>query len=190
MRSYQGFPGPDRVELATPPNVQHITLRHLPLDLLNPSSIRHCASSFLAQESRLDVLVLNAAIAPNHREPSGWIASSLEGESNQSIMQTIELEKAMMTNVIGTSMLTKLLEPALMKAGEDVTNDGEKPRVALVSSDLHRRLGDLEGKLFRLALPLPIHARFAVVTPQTIRDLLSLNQWNGMRTYKLTKLVQ
>lgn len=154
VRLHQESIWPDRAELATPSNVHHITLRHLPLDLLNPSSIRQCASSFLAQESRLDVLVLNAAIAPNHREPSGWIASSFEGESDHSTMQTVELEKAMMTNVIGTSMLTKLLEPALMKAAEDATQDGEKPRVALVSSELHRRLGDLEGALFRLAIPL------------------------------------
>ena len=182
------MPGP---ELASTLAAHHIALRHLPLDLLNPYSVRDCASRFLSQESRLNVLVLNAAIAPNQREPSGWIASSLEGRTpEQSSKNMIELEKAMMTNVIGTSMLAKALEPAMVKAAEEATHHDEKPRIALVSSELHRRLGDLEGELIRFILTCPNSERLHAVTPQTIRHLVFLDQWNGMQTYKLTKLVQ
>lgn len=141
----------------TAPNVANVSLRHLSLDLLDPTSIRDCASRFLSQESRLDVLVLNAAIAPNQREPSGFIVRSLQSqEPEQSIEENLELEKGMMTNVVGTSMFTRLLEPALLKAAEDSGEGGEKPRIALVSSELHRRLGDIEGNLFRLTTALPL----------------------------------
>lgn len=120
-----------------------VELRHVPLDLLNPTSIRDCASKFLAQESKLDVLVLNAAIAPNEREPAGFLVPPADEESGYSYEEPLVLEKAMMTNVIGTAMLAKLLEPALVIAAK---YEEEKPRVVLVSSELHRRLGDMEGK--------------------------------------------
>lgn len=121
-------------------------LRHLPLDLLDPNSIRKCASRFLAQETRLDVLVLNAAIAPNQREPAGLIVPAFEGEgTDPSRKGYLELEKGMMTNVVGTAMLAKLLEPALLNATE-AADALERPRVVVVSSELHRRLGDLLGK--------------------------------------------
>jgi NAD(P)-dependent dehydrogenase (short-subunit alcohol dehydrogenase family) len=130
--------------------VNHVLLRHLPLDLLDPFSIRNCASKFLAQEARLDVLVLNAAIAPNQREPSGQMVRSLQSTmSDQSLDEDLELEQAMMTNVVGSSMLMRLLQPALLKAADDSGEGGKKPRVALVSSELHRRLGDIEGNMFR-----------------------------------------
>ncbi|KAJ9113985.1 hypothetical protein QFC22_005803 [Naganishia vaughanmartiniae] len=149
-----------------------VSLHHLPLNLLNPNSIRNCASEFLSQESRLDVLVLNAAIAPNKRESSGLIIPQRRGgESDESSPEELELETGMMTNVVGSAMLTKLLEPALLKA-EISENEVEKPRIVLVSSELHRRLGDLE------------------ITPQSVQKLTSPVGWKGMQTYKLTKLIQ
>lgn len=117
-------------------------LRHVPLDLLDPNSIRNCASTFLAKESKLDVLVLNAAVAPNQSEPTGFIVPPLEDAHGNPSEEPLELEKGMMTNVVGTAMLAKLLEPALV----DAAKHGEKPRVVLVSSELHRKLGDIEGK--------------------------------------------
>lgn len=171
--------------------VSHVSLRHLPLDLLDPSSIRNCASRFLSQEARLDVLVLNAAIVPNQREPSGQRVRSLQSAtSDQPLDEDLELEQAMMTNVIGTSMFTELLQPALMKAAEDSAEGSEKPRIALVSSELHRRLGNIEGKVPEVGFGPFKTESSCTVTPQTIQNLLSAHEWNGMRTYKLTKLLQ
>ncbi|KAJ9091888.1 hypothetical protein QFC19_008914 [Naganishia cerealis] len=130
-----------------------VSLHHLPLDLLNPDSIRNCALEFLSQEARLDVLILNAAIAPNGRESTGFIIPHCRaGESDENVAGDFELETGMMTNVVGTAMLTKLLEPALLKDSERSEERDRIPRIVLVSSELHRRLGGLEG-------PIHIHRR-------------------------------
>lgn len=175
-----------------------VSVHHLPLDLLDPNSIRNCASEFLSRESRLDTLVLNAAIAPNKRQPSGFIipGQSTEG-SGGTMAGDIDLDTGMMTNVIGSAILTKLLEPALLKAPEFSEDVVEKPRIVLVSSELHRRLGDLEG-LFELFVPSSeftfirqvYFILIIVVTPQSIQKLASSAGWKGMQTYKLTKLIQ
>lgn len=130
------------LESSKPSNVE---LRHVALDLLDPTSIRNCASTFLVQETKLDVLVLNAAIAPNKRELAGFIVPPQDKRDGHPTDDSLGLERAMMTNVIGTAMLAKLLEPALIKAAKD---EEEKPRVVLVSSELHRRLGDVEGEFW------------------------------------------
>jgi NAD(P)-dependent dehydrogenase (short-subunit alcohol dehydrogenase family) len=138
----QSHSGPHKLAPESP-RTNNVELRHVPLDLLDPTSIRNCASAFLAQETKLDVLVLNAAIAPNKRESAGFVVPPLAERNEHSNEEPRELEKGMITNVIGTAMLAKLLEPALIKAAKD---GEEKPRVVLVSSELHRKLGDLEGK--------------------------------------------
>ncbi|KAJ9092388.1 hypothetical protein QFC21_006890 [Naganishia friedmannii] len=158
-----------------------VSLYHLPLDLLNPNSIRHCASAFLSRESKLDVLVLNAAIAPNKRESSGSVIPRHKGGKNDMGMaEDFELETGMMTNVIGSAMLTKLLEPALLKAPGIPEDAVEKPRIVLVSSELHRRLGATQASF---VFP-------SAVTPQSVQKLTSSAGWKGMQTYKLTKLIQ
>lgn len=168
-----------------------VELRHVPLNLLDPTSIRNCASRFLAQETKLDVLVLNAAIAPNKREALGFIVPPPEDVSGDPSEEPLELEKGMMTNVVGTALLAKLLEPALVDAAK---HGEEKPRVVLVSSELHRRLGDIEGKSYFYQQIKPEsdgRCRDAcTVSPRTIQSLLSAGKWKGMQTYKITKLIQ
>jgi NAD(P)-dependent dehydrogenase (short-subunit alcohol dehydrogenase family) len=77
------------------------TLKSLRLDLADLSTIGPCASSFLAQESRLDVLYNNAGVASC---PGGSVTP--HGH-----------EKHMGTNCIGPFLLTKLLLPILTHTG-------------------------------------------------------------------------
>lgn len=70
----------------------------LDLDLSSFESVRQCASTFLAQESRLDILFLNAGIA------STAPALSKEG---------YELQFG--TNHMGHALLTQLLLPTLLR---------------------------------------------------------------------------
>lgn len=74
-------------------------LKSLPLDLSDLTTISICASTFLAQESRLDVLWNNAGIA---QAPAGTI--SAQGH-----------EAHIGTNCLGPFLLTKLLLPVLIR---------------------------------------------------------------------------
>lgn len=112
--------------------LDRIKLHHLPLDLTSPSSIRACAKSFLEKESKLDVLLLNAAVAPKSRKVTNV---KLKGEP---------VEEAMMTNVLGHALLTESLKSAFHERGA-----GQSTRVVTVSSELHRRIQEI-GKSFSL----------------------------------------
>lgn len=77
-------------------------LKSLHLDLNDLTTVPTCASTFLAQESRLDVLWNNAGIA---RAPVGSL--SIQG-----------YETHMATNCLGPFLLTKLLLPVLVKTAK------------------------------------------------------------------------
>ncbi|KAH8081792.1 hypothetical protein HD553DRAFT_73968 [Filobasidium floriforme] len=134
--------------------LDRIKLHHLPLDLTSPSSIRACAKSFLEKESKLDVLLLNAAVAPKSRNVTNV---KLKGEP---------VEEALMTNVLGHALLTESLKSAFHERGSE-----RSTRIVTVSSELHRRIQE-------------------IVSPDTISDLLGPAAWDGMRAYKITKLIQ
>jgi NAD(P)-dependent dehydrogenase (short-subunit alcohol dehydrogenase family) len=112
--------------------LDRIKLHHLPLDLASPSSIRACAKSFLEKESKLDFLLLNAAVAPKSRKVTHV---KLKGEP---------VEEAMMTNVLGHALLTESLKSAFHERGSE-----RSTRVVTVSSELHRRVQEI-GKSFPL----------------------------------------
>lgn len=89
----------------------------LPLDLMSLDSIRDAASSFTAQSSRLDCLILNAgvmALPPGNTEMGHEIQFG--------------------TNYTGHFLLTKLLLPTLLKTVEE---PGADVRVVTVSSIGH-----------------------------------------------------
>jgi len=77
-------------------------LKPLHLDLGDLSTIPKCAETFLAQESRLDILFNNAGIS---RQPAGTV--SAQGH-----------EIHMATNCIGPFLLTKLLLPILLQTAK------------------------------------------------------------------------
>jgi NAD(P)-dependent dehydrogenase (short-subunit alcohol dehydrogenase family) len=112
--------------------LDRIQLHHLPLDLTSPFSIRACARSFLEKESKLDFLLLNAAVAPKARNMTNV---KLEGEP---------VEEALMTNVLGHALLTESLKSAFHERGSE-----RSTRVVTVSSELHRRIQEI-GKSFSL----------------------------------------
>jgi NAD(P)-dependent dehydrogenase (short-subunit alcohol dehydrogenase family) len=103
--------------------LDRIKLFHIPLDLSSTSSIKNCAKTFLAKERSLDVLLLNAAVAPNARKMTEM---RLQGEP---------VEEALMTNVLGHALLVQSLRSAFPdKQAEQAT------RIVTVSSELHRKL--------------------------------------------------
>lgn len=112
--------------------LDRIKLYHLPIDLTSPSSIRACAKSFLEKESKLDFLLLNAAVAPKSRKVTNV---KLKGEP---------VEEALMTNVLGHALLTESLKSAFHERGSE-----RSTRVVTVSSELHRRIQET-GKSFSL----------------------------------------
>lgn len=93
-------------------------LKSLVLDLGDLSTILACASAFLAQESRLDVLWNNAGIS---RAPLG--SQSAQGH-----------EAHIGTNCLGHFLLTKLLLPVLVRTAKSAPKDSV--RVVFASSGI------------------------------------------------------
>ncbi|KAK9368737.1 hypothetical protein V1509DRAFT_59128 [Lipomyces kononenkoae] len=98
-------------------------LKSLPLDLGDLTTVPTCASTFLAQESRLDVLFNNAGIA---HVPAGSV--TVQGH-----------EAHMGTNCLGHFLLTQLLLPVLLKTAKSSPKDSV--RVVFTNSSIM----DLEG---------------------------------------------
>lgn len=94
------------------------TLKRLIIDLADLTTIAACASSFLAQESRLDVLFNNAGISG---QPPGSV--SAQGE-----------EAHMATNCLGPYLFTKLLMPVLISTAR--TSPKASVRVVFASSGI------------------------------------------------------
>jgi NAD(P)-dependent dehydrogenase (short-subunit alcohol dehydrogenase family) len=103
--------------------LDHIKLFHIPLDLSSPSSVIKCATEFLRREEKLDLVLLNAAIAPKERKLT---SSEIGGD---------KVEEALMTNVLGNALLLDFLQKAFK-----MREEGEQTRIVTVSSELHRRL--------------------------------------------------
>jgi NAD(P)-dependent dehydrogenase (short-subunit alcohol dehydrogenase family) len=93
-------------------------LKSLPLDLSDLTTISTCASTFLAQESRLDVLWNNAGIG---RAPVGSV--SVQGH-----------EAHMATNCLGPFLLTNLLLPVLIQTAK--SSPEASVRVVFTSSGI------------------------------------------------------
>jgi NAD(P)-dependent dehydrogenase (short-subunit alcohol dehydrogenase family) len=93
-------------------------LNSLPLDLSDLTTISTCTSTFLNQESRLDVLFNNAGIS---RAPAG--STSAQGH-----------EAHMGTNCIGPFLLTKLLLPVLLRTAK--SSPEASVRVVFASSGI------------------------------------------------------
>jgi NAD(P)-dependent dehydrogenase (short-subunit alcohol dehydrogenase family) len=90
---------------------------HLPLDLTSFSSIASAASTFLASESRLDILINNAGIMASP------YSATKEGYEIQ-----------FGTNHMGHALLTKLLLPVLLDTAKQ---PGADVRVVTLSSVGH-----------------------------------------------------
>ncbi|KAL9616156.1 MAG: hypothetical protein Q9160_008936 [Pyrenula sp. 1 TL-2023] len=93
-------------------------LKSLALDLSDLTTISKCASAFLAQENRLDVLWNNAGIA---QAPPGSL--SVQG-----------YEAHMGTNCLGPFLLTKLLQPILVRTSQSSPKAGV--RIVFTSSGI------------------------------------------------------
>jgi hypothetical protein len=122
--------------------------------------------------------LLNAAVAPKARNVT---KVKLKGKP---------VEEALMTNVLGHALLTESLKSAFHERGSE-----RSTRVVTVSSELHRRIQETgESFTFRcLAGKLRVNwnsASTLSVSPDTIFDLLGSATWDGMRAYKITKLIQ
>ncbi|KAJ8097649.1 hypothetical protein POJ06DRAFT_261992 [Lipomyces tetrasporus] len=93
-------------------------LKSLIVDLGDLTTISNCASTFLAQESRLDVLFNNAGIS---RQPAGSVS-------------TQGYEAHIGTNCLGPFLLTKLLLPILLQTAKSAPK--ASVRVVFTSSGL------------------------------------------------------
>jgi NAD(P)-dependent dehydrogenase (short-subunit alcohol dehydrogenase family) len=102
-------------------------LKSLIVDLGDLRTISTCASSFLAQESRLDVLFNNAGVS---RRPAG--STSAQGH-----------ELHMATNCLGPFLLTKLLLPILVRTAK--SSPQASVRVVFASSGIIELLGPRGG---------------------------------------------
>lgn len=106
-------------------------IKSLPLDLSDLTTVPLCASAFLAQESRLDVLFSNAGIA---HVPVGSISAQ-------------DHEAHMATNCLGPFLLTKLLLPVLLRTAKSSPN--ASVRVVFTTSSIV----DINGPPGGLSLP-------------------------------------
>lgn len=97
-------------------------IRFLDLDLGSFESVRRCAAEFLAQESRLDILILNAGIIR--------VATGVTKEGHESHFGI---------NYLGHALLSKLLTPVLLRTAEEQGSADGKSRVRMVvvSSEGH-----------------------------------------------------
>lgn len=102
-------------------------LKSLSLDLSDLTTVPTCASTFLAQESRLDVLWNNAGIA---QAPPGSL--SVQG-----------YETHMGTNCLGPFLLTKLLLPVLTHTAQSSPKAGV--RIVFTSSGIIDMTGPAGG---------------------------------------------
>ncbi|KAJ4423239.1 hypothetical protein N0V82_002100 [Gnomoniopsis sp. IMI 355080] len=102
-------------EDATPEDGNKTEIRFLDLDLGSFESIQRCATEFLAQEQRLDILMLNAGIMR--------VATGLTKEG---------YECHFGINYVGHSLLLKLLTPVVLRTAEISSG---RPRVVIVSSE-------------------------------------------------------
>ncbi|KAK9482731.1 hypothetical protein V1527DRAFT_327698 [Lipomyces starkeyi] len=102
-------------------------IRSLTLDLSDLTTIPTCASTFLAQESRLDVLWHNAGVT---RAPIG--STTVQGH-----------EAHMGTNCLGSFLLTKLLLPVLLRTAKSSPN--ASVRVVFTSSGVIEMTGPPGG---------------------------------------------
>ncbi|KAI0100908.1 hypothetical protein GGR51DRAFT_563789 [Nemania sp. FL0031] len=93
-------------------------VRFLDLDLTVFESVRQCAAEFLAQERRLDVLILNAGII------SAKMGITKEG-----------YEKHFGLNYLGHALLSRLLIPSMLSTAEQ--HPDADVRVVVVSSEGH-----------------------------------------------------
>ncbi|KAK9240422.1 hypothetical protein V1525DRAFT_394915 [Lipomyces kononenkoae] len=105
-------------------------LKSLIVDLSDLSTIPGCVSTFLAQESRLDVLFNNAGLS---RQPSGSVTA--QGH-----------EMHMGTNCLGPYLLTKLLLPILIKTAKSSSKDSV--RIVFTSSGIIDLVGPPGGLSF------------------------------------------
>lgn len=108
--AYDGEHGPDEG--------QSTDIRFLDVDLTSFDSIRRCAADFLAQEQRLDLLILNAGII---RMKLGLTREGYEIHFG--------------LNYLGHALLSKLLLPVLLRTKEMHTE--MDVRVVVVSSEGH-----------------------------------------------------
>ena len=102
-------------------------LKSLIVDLGDLTTIAACASSFLAQESRLDILFNNAGLSG---QPPGSVTS--QGH-----------EMHMGTNCLGPFLLTKLLLPVLIQTAKSSPQDSV--RIVFASSGIIDIAGPLGG---------------------------------------------
>lgn len=102
-------------------------LKSLTLDLGDLTTVQPCASAFLAQESRLDVLWLNAGVA---QLPAG--TTSAQG-----------YEIHMGTNCLGSFLLTKCLLPVLVSTAKAAPK--ASVRVVFTSSGIVDMMGPPGG---------------------------------------------
>ncbi|KAI0197840.1 hypothetical protein F4808DRAFT_463377 [Astrocystis sublimbata] len=93
-------------------------VRFLELNLTSFESIQKCAAEFVAQEDRLDILILNAGII---RVRLGLTSEGYETHFG--------------LNYVGHALLSKLLLPTLLRTKE--TQAGADVRVVVVSSEGH-----------------------------------------------------
>lgn len=115
------------------------TVVPLECDLSSLASVRRCATDFRASRLPLDVLVLNAAVAP--------------GTSEKTARRTQDgFEETIGVNYLGHFLLADLLLPALEEGG-----GAQRPRLVVTASEVHNpeepggrvgskaMLGDLGG---------------------------------------------
>jgi NAD(P)-dependent dehydrogenase (short-subunit alcohol dehydrogenase family) len=115
---------PDYQDASTADDIlDRIKLYHIPLDLTSTKSVVDCARTFLEKEQTLDVLLLNAAVAPRARKLS---EVKLGGT---------QVEESLMTNVLGHALLVDSLKSAFYNRSSE-----HETRVVTVSSELHRRM--------------------------------------------------
>lgn len=107
-------------------------IRFLDLDLGSYASIQKCAAEFLAQEQRLDILILNAGIIR--------VASGVTKEGHESHFGI---------NYLGHALLTRLLTPVMLRTADEQQAEGGKGRVRMVvvSSEGHL-MAPKEGIVF------------------------------------------
>jgi NAD(P)-dependent dehydrogenase (short-subunit alcohol dehydrogenase family) len=101
------------------------TLKSLIVDLSDLTTIIPCVSSFLAKESRLDVLFNNAGVSRGG-------STSVQGH-----------ELRMATNCLGPFLLTKLLLPVLLRTAK--TSPKASVRVIFTSSSIFEAVGPPGG---------------------------------------------
>ncbi|KAJ0420795.1 hypothetical protein BJY00DRAFT_122084 [Aspergillus carlsbadensis] len=95
-------------------------VRYLDLDLGSFESVRQCATKFLDENARLDVLICNAGII---RMTPGTTADGYEVHFG--------------INYLGHALLVRLLAPVLLRTAEREPEIGSDVRIVIVSSEGH-----------------------------------------------------